>query len=241
MSRETRDLLADDDFSFELPQPGAGFLPDEPSRILRPEELNLRPGPGVQVIWLTKGYWTFVSEDVYSELIQHLWCVNVQTSGKIYAVRQGKISDGPMWKKTIYMHRQIAGVLHDPELEVDHENGCGLDNRWENLRVCTHGENMYNIPPREGEVPYRGVRRDRRRKPGKQFVARFAFKLKRFHLGGFPTAEDAARAYDRQVMEVLGHIASRAPQLLRKKLNFPDEWLGIEECPSPSLDEDIPF
>jgi hypothetical protein len=45
-------------------------------------------------------------------------------------------------KKTILLHRFLMNPPSD--LEVDHLNCYGLDNRRENLRVCTRAENAKN-------------------------------------------------------------------------------------------------
>lgn len=47
--------------------------------------------------------------------------------------------------KTIYLHRYIMD-MHDknPRLKVDHLNGNTMDNRKENLRVCTQKQNSAN-------------------------------------------------------------------------------------------------
>jgi hypothetical protein len=45
---------------------------------------------------------------------------------------------------SIYMHNLVLGRvprLEDPNLETDHINGLGTDNRKENLRVVTRSEN----------------------------------------------------------------------------------------------------
>ncbi len=43
---------------------------------------------------------------------------------------------------TVLMHRFIMG-LWKREPEIDHNNRNGLDNRKENLVLCTHSDNMH--------------------------------------------------------------------------------------------------
>ena len=69
----------------------------------------------------------------------HRWSVNNYG----YAVRyEGgtRCKAGPT--KAILLHRVLAGARAGEV--VDHINGDRLDNRRENLRVCSHGENMRN-------------------------------------------------------------------------------------------------
>lgn len=42
------------------------------------------------------------------------------------------------------MHRVILGLLHGNKLCVDHINGDPLDNRRENIRIVTQGQNTQN-------------------------------------------------------------------------------------------------
>lgn len=42
--------------------------------------------------------------------------------------------------RSVFIHRLIMG-LTDPAIEVDHRDNDGLNNRWSNLRPCTHQEN----------------------------------------------------------------------------------------------------
>lgn len=44
--------------------------------------------------------------------------------------------------KGVHLHKYVMD--YNGNLEIDHENGDGLDNRKKNLKVCTHSENMRN-------------------------------------------------------------------------------------------------
>ena len=80
------------------------------------------------------------------------------------------------------LHREVAGA--GPEDHTDHINGDRLDNRAANLRVVDPRLNMYNRVA-HGAGPYKGVSRNG--------GARSAWRIA---VGGFASAEDAARAFD---------------------------------------------
>jgi len=96
--------------------------------------------------------------------------------------------------KTILMHREVLGLL--PGLVTDHINGDGLDNRRENLRACTHRENLSNrrvALNNTSGTP--GVGFDSSKRGSKQWRARIKVNGRRHHLGWFRLKEDAVKAY----------------------------------------------
>lgn len=84
----------------------------------------------------------------------------------------------------VRMHREILGLgPNDPD--VDHIYGNTLDNRRENLRVCTHAQNRQNRQNRS----YRGASWHAETK---RWVARAQLGWKFHYLGLYDTEEEAA-------------------------------------------------
>jgi len=104
--------------------------------------------------------------------------------------------------KTIYLHRLIVGASRG--IIVDHINRDGLDNRRENLRVVTHGQNMMNSVGRRAVrgSAYKGV--SLRNHPFKPFRACIHVEGKQKHLGYFSCEIDAARTYDTAALYYFG-------------------------------------
>ncbi len=93
--------------------------------------------------------------------------------------------------KKHFLHRFLLG-LHEEEYTlqkvVDHINGDSLDNRIENLRICTQKENMCNIRKKSSIVGVSWY------KAGNQWSARAMHNYKPIHIGYFNTYEEAIYA-----------------------------------------------
>lgn len=101
-------------------------------------------------------------------------------------------------------HRVKLGLINS-ELQVDHANGNGLDNRRSNLRLCKKLENSRNTKIRTDNTSgYKGVTF---KKANNKFRAFIYTNYKQIHLGYFSTAKEAALAYNQKALELFGEFA----------------------------------
>lgn len=76
-------------------------------------------------------------------------------------------------------------------MQVDHINHNTLDNRRENLRLCTHTQNNQNAKKKGySKNKYKGIT-----KQDNKWIARIRYKGKNLYLGRFKTEEEAHIAY----------------------------------------------
>ena len=160
-------------------------------------------------ISLTKGMVALVDDEDYEALAGRRWFGQPSKNGRTaYAVT--KVGHGRKGIRSVYMHQLVLGV-GETGMEIDHKNGNGLDNRRANLRWATKVQQRANQAVRkDSQSGFKGVNLLR----GKYWAAHIRENGRQRHLGYFPTAEAAARAYDAQAREVFGEFA---------RLNFPDD------------------
>ena len=108
------------------------------------------------------------------------------------------------------MHRQLLGLGYGDRRHTDHRNHITLDNRQENIRICSCQENMRNRKPwKDATSGYKGVYKHTQ---AKKWVAQITIKGVVRHLGIFNNEEEAAHAYDEAAKKHFGEFAY---------LNFP--------------------
>lgn len=157
-------------------------------------------GDKMRKIPLTQNQFALVDDRDFEELSKYKWFA-IKAEGQIgwYAGRQITIS--PNKQKTIRMHQQILGFK-----KGDHQNRNGLDNRRQNLRLCTHQQNCVNRGKRQNaKCKYKGVS-CRKSRPSK-WRARITVNQKTIMLGCYKSEIEAARAYDRAAKKYFGEFA----------------------------------
>lgn len=121
-------------------------------------------------------------------------------------------------RSRVDMHRLLLG--RPAGREIDHVNGDGLDNRRANLRICTTSQNQLNRgKSMRNTSGFKGVSRH-----GCSWRACVMVDGKKYELGCFSTAEQAAYAYDALARELHGEFA---------RLNFPSVYVPLPDRREP--------
>jgi hypothetical protein len=153
----------------------------------------------MQILKVTQGYHTLVDDDDYDKVSGYNWLP--QKLGKtIYARKQyrGKFS---------YLHRILMNAKKGDC--VDHINGDGLDNRKNNLRLCTKSQNGCNRgKDRDNTSGYKGVTYvTNKNKRKKRWIAQITINKKHIYIGHFKTKEEAAIAWNEAAKKYHGEFA----------------------------------
>ncbi len=167
---------------------------------------------------MSNRYW--VSEDgaiVYGLLSTgEVFCFDSEDYGKISDRTWYKCNANPGYvgdRKGICIHRIMLAAPDG--YEIDHINLNPLDNRKENLRVCTHQQNQCNQPLQKNNtsgvtgVSYYAAR--------KKYRARIKYFQRELHLGYYSTFLEAIQARNVGVKILFGeygrcHEAPSSPR-----------------------------
>lgn len=166
----------------------------------------------IMPISLTQGLYALVDGEDYEELSKYKWYAK-KDKKTYYAGRTVYLGGGRKNPKNriIFMHRQILNVPGGRQ--TDHQNHCGLDNRKQNIKVCTQNENQHNqIVRKRGTSKFKGVHWVKGRiYNDKQYKSRWRAKIvhngKSIYLGYFDNEIEAAKAYDDKAKELFGNFA----------------------------------
>ena len=106
--------------------------------------------------------------------------------------------------KTYKAHRLIWLYMTGswPTLDIDHIDGNRSNNAWKNLRQCTRDRNCQNQVAKNPKSGFKGVVQR-----GNSFMVRIRTKGKYHHVGSYPSAEEAAQAYDAASLKYHGQFA----------------------------------
>lgn len=90
-----------------------------------------------------------------------------------------------------------------PRDEIDHKDGNGWNNRWENLREATRTQNNRNVRKTNKSTGVRGVRRT---KSG-TYQTRICVDRHSFDLGTYSTLDKAVAAYESAAIQYHGEFS----------------------------------
>ncbi|MGM9988528.1 MAG: HNH endonuclease [Bacillaceae bacterium] len=126
--------------------------------------------------YTNKGEKFYFDKEDYKIIVPYYWFI---TSRGYPCTRRNN--------KDIFMHRLILNARE--EVYIDHINHIEYDNRKENLRLVSHGENMLNKNKyKNNSSGYPGVNWHKR---SQKWIARISINKKQTELGRFNSKEEA--------------------------------------------------
>jgi hypothetical protein len=145
--------------------------------------------------------WTVVDLADLERVRPYSWLV-LAVSSTTYAQAWTRGQDGR--RRNILLHRLIVDAPQD--VQVDHINHDGLDNRRANLRLATRSQNQANMRAETigATSRYKGVSWE---KFTQRWKACITVHGKGVTLGRYGAEEEAARAYDQAAIEAWGEFA----------------------------------
>lgn len=156
----------------------------------------------MKVLTLTRGAESLVDDEDYERARAFRWHLHISRSsnssrnyGKIYSADHAASGH-------IYLHRFILNAKTGQY--VDHINGNGLDNRKENLRLCSAADNVRAGRYKVGASGYRGVYWHAK---DKKWRAQICINNRGKFLGNFDCKEDAARCWNEAARNAFGEFA----------------------------------
>lgn len=151
---------------------------------------------------LTQGKIALVDPEDYERVIAFKWHAarRISTSTERWYAAHSTYTDKK--RSAILLHRFLLSL--QGKEDVDHRNGDGLDNRRENLRVCTRSQNNANARKHRGSYRYKGVCLDVR---DGRWQVEIRVEGQRIYVGRYPDEKDAARAYNDAAVRYFGEFA----------------------------------
>ena len=152
-------------------------------------------------ILLTQDKIALIDDKDFPLISEYKWraCKNRDTYYAMAHIRKNGKRTG------LLMHRLILNA--PKEMETDHINHNGLDNRRSNLRFATNQQNSFNQKinkKKSSSSEYKGVSWNKR---DKKWYAQIYIDYKLHYLGYFDDEQDAALAYNEAAKKLFGEYA----------------------------------
>lgn len=146
-------------------------------------------------IALSKGKVALVDDDDYEWLNETNWWFNGRYAVTVRYEGKKRIN--------IWMHREIMKT--PPHLFTDHINMDRLDNRKNNLRLCTKSQNMLNRPAQRNNTSgHKNIYWDKNRK---LWCVEIKVNGKKHHLGRYADIKHAIERRDLAHKGIIGDFA----------------------------------
>jgi len=146
-----------------------------------------------------------IDRESYSDICAFTWHVVAKKGKTVGTIRKYAEAGIPGTKKKIILHRYLMCAPDD--LFVDHKNGDGLDDRLDNLRLCTRTQNNQNQHSRFGTSEYKGVSRSQINSVS-QWMARIRINGKLKYICSSSSEEYCAMMYDVEAIKNFGEFAN---------------------------------